>query len=81
MVMTTTRASGICLKNTSWNGTAQASQASALTPAPTTAITARVGRTRRSLPYSPARKKAEAVGRPQEITTPNSQGSTRSSDQ
>ena len=27
------------------------------------------------------RKKAEAVGRPQEITTPNSQGSTRSSDQ
>ena len=47
--------------------------------APATAISMSVGRTRRSRPCSPAMKKADAVGRPQEKMTPNSQGSTRSS--
>ena len=79
MAITMTSESGICSKNTGWNGTAQASQASALIAAPTTAKRASVGRTRRSRPSSPARKNAEAVGRPQENTTPNSHGSTRRS--
>ena len=56
IVMARMSPTGICRKNTCWNRTAQAIQASALIPAPITASRQMVGRDRRSLPCSPAMK-------------------------
>src|SRR5579875_664506 len=68
---------GTCRKNRAWNAPAHPIQTTAPTLAPTTAMRIRVGRRSRSSACSPARKKAEAVGRPTEKTTPNSHGRTR----
>ena len=60
-----TSESGICLKNSAWNGSAHTSQAAVPRAAPARVIGPASAAASLSVAYFPARKNAEAVGSPQ----------------
>src|SRR5580704_10121884 len=76
--MSATKPTGIALKKTVLKSSAHASHANEPRADPAIVIRPRVDRSLLLLRWSPARKNADAVGSPQENTTPNSQGNTRS---